>query len=111
MMVMPSGKIVVSELAGNKAVVKAVDVTTDQTGVLRSLGFASENGVYVRTVTGHPDRAMLIKELRSADALFGGGPDWSPSELVEYYREQGLVSGPYQRIVWKSPEQYVISAN
>ncbi len=106
---MPSRSIVVSELAGNKAVIKAVDLPTEAGLSLRSLGFVEQNGFYTRSVSGHPDRVLLIKELRSLGALFVGGPDWSPAELVEYYREQKMVDGPYQRIAWKSPEEYMIA--
>ena len=100
--------IVVSELAGNKAVIQAVELSAGAGLSLRSLGFVEQNGVYTRAVSGHPDRVLLIKELRSLGALFAGGPDWSPAELVEYHREQKMIDGPYQRIAWKSPEQYVI---
>lgn len=42
-------------------------------------------------------------------ALFLDGRDWSPAELVGYYRELGLVSGLYRVITWRNPDDYFVS--
>lgn len=54
------------------------------------------------------DTATLFNELNALGIAFSYGRDWAPSEIFEYLREKGLLSGKYRRIMWKGPENYVI---
>lgn len=41
--------------------------------------------------------------------LFSNGRDWSPSEIVRYYRDKGLIKGDYLRIVWRNEQDFDIT--
>lgn len=75
---------------------------------LVTLGFVREGDQLVRPIADDVDRQMLVRELIGMDALFAAGRDWSPSELVDFYREQGVVVQSYRMITWKGPDHYVI---
>lgn len=103
---MPKNELVVLDIAGNRARAKC-DLPNMESALL-SLGFIHEDDQMVREIIDDLDRQRLVRELISLDALFTAGRDWSPSELVDYYREQGFVSQSYRVITWKSPDRYVI---
>ena len=105
-MLTPSESILVNQIAGNRAVITA-SYTSES--LLLSLGFTKDGDTYSRSISDHLDRQALIRDLIRADALFMGGADWSPAEVVEYYRDQKAVVGPYKRIVWRSPDRYEVS--
>lgn len=104
---MPKNELVVLDIAGNRARVQC-DVSNIKT-VLSSLGFVYEDDHMVREIADDSDRQKLVRELITLGGLFTAGRDWSPSELVEYYREQGFVSGSYRVVTWKNPDHYVIT--
>ena len=62
----------------------------------------------VRPISDVADRQRLVNALIGLGALFSSGRDWSPAELVDFYREQGTVSTGYRMITWKNPNQYMI---
>jgi len=104
---MPKNELVVLDIAGKRARVKC-DLKNIEP-ILSFLGFVREGDQMVREITDDLDRQGLVRELIALDALFAAGRDWSPSELVDYYREQGLVSQSYRVVTWKSPACYVIT--
>ena len=106
---MPDKCLVVTDIAGERAVIETTEVDVASDTLLVQLGFKWNGTRYLRHISDHLDRQALVRELMRAGALFAGGPDWSPSELVEYYRDQGSVQGDYKRIVWRSPERYEVS--
>lgn len=107
-MLMPSKIIIVSELASKQAVLKVNAPEARTLSLMVSLGFDQVDGVFKRPITDQTDRHHLISALIEAGALFVGGPGWSPAEVVGYLREQGLLNENFKRIVWKSPQEYLI---
>jgi hypothetical protein len=107
MMNTPKNELIVLDIAGNRASVTCDSPSMEST--LCALGFSCENDQMVRKITDDSDRQCVVRELIALDALFSAGRDWSPSELVDYYREQGFVSQGYRMITWKSPDRYVIA--
>jgi hypothetical protein len=100
-------EIVVTDIAGAYARVHATSSVHKRN--LVTIGFVEEGDVLVLLLRDERDRAEAIKMLIDLGALFSVGTGWSPAELVEHYREQGLISGSYRAIAWKNPEQYLIS--
>lgn len=106
MMNLPKNEIVVLDIAGANARVVCSD-KEDQVN-LAKLGFTLENEQMVRTIADVPDRQKLVGALVNLGALFSSGRDWSPAELVDFYREQGVVSTGYRIIAWKNSNEYMI---
>ena len=52
---------------------------------------------------------LIINKLIDLGGLFSGGNGWAPSEVVDYYKEKGLISAKYNRISWKAPGKFTIS--
>lgn len=78
-------------------------VASSQAGAdsLKLLGFVEEASLeFVLTINHLDELVRLFKELRSGGFAFSAGRDWSPSELFEYFRDQGQLSGDYVRIAW-----------
>lgn len=105
-MKMPNNEIVVLDIAGGNARVACDSPALESN--LSALGFQLEGDQYVRKIADDADRQSLVRKLIDMNALFAGGRDWSPSELVEFYREQGFVSQLYRMITWTSPENYMV---
>lgn len=105
-MLVPSDKIIVKDIAGNTAVLHVEDESIGK-GLVR-LGFKKDGYCFRRPISDDKDRVKLIEDLTEKGALFSKGRDWSPSELIEYYHEIGLVKGSYKTIAWTSPSEYLI---
>ncbi|TWB13083.1 hypothetical protein FBZ89_12150 [Nitrospirillum amazonense] len=105
-MTFPVDKIVVTEIAGKRAVAKAS--TGPQQQALLNLGFAQATTEFVRPIASNDDRIELVNALITIGALFSGGRDWSPEELVAYYKDNGHVKQSYQTINWRSKNEYII---
>ena len=108
-MLMPTGTIVVSEIAGKRALLKLNNSDGGVIATLTSMGFVWDGPNLTKPIMDKTEREELVRKLILLKALFAGGPDWSPAQLVEYYREQGLVNGSFLRIAWKSPDEYLIA--
>ncbi len=102
----PTEEIVVLDMAGDYARVRSAGLANEDT--LKNLGFVEGDGYMTVRLRSLDARIELTKKLMELDALFSVGPGWSPAELIEYYREQGLVSGAYRAISWKNPEHYQV---
>lgn len=102
----PPNEIVVLDIAGARLrVIPDGDVHSAQ---LTELGFNREQEQMVRDVIDEADRLAVIHRLIELNALFSRGRDWSPSELLEYYKEKGVVLPPYRTVAWVGPDSYVI---
>ena len=99
-------EIIVLDIAGEKAILCCRKKSVESQ--LTALGFINDNARLMRAVVDTADREILVRSLIELDALFAAGPGWSPAELVALYRGQGVVTGTYKTISWKSPEQYLI---
>jgi hypothetical protein len=62
-------------------------------------------------VSGPELKAKLLANLRDHGVCFSVGPDWSPSEVFEYLRDQGWLKGNYRRVAWSGPGQFTITEN
>jgi hypothetical protein len=105
-MTYPKQSIVVLDIAGKHARVHCDAANTE----LRLLGdgFSKEGTLYVRPIRDDEDRKRLVLFLAGLGALFSGGKDWAPAELLAYYKEQGMQIGCYSVITWRSPNEFLI---
>ena len=103
---MPSNETVVLDIAGNVARVWCDVVEAEQ--LLLALGFSREGDQLVRSISDDTDRRFVIWALIDMNSLFSGGRDWSPAELLSFYREQGLVDRDYRVITWTNPWTYSV---
>lgn len=102
----PDNKIIVLDVAGKRATIICEDkMNVDN---LLSMGFRREGAYLVRAIADDADRQDTIRELVRMEALFSGGKDWSPAEVLDLYRDQGILESGYQVITWRSPDDYVI---
>ncbi len=105
-MKMPENELVILDIAGNHARLQTDNMARETK--LTTLGFVRDGGQLVRPIADDIDRKMLVQKLVEMDALFAAGRDWSPAELVDFYREEGIVAQGYRMITWKGPDAYVI---
>ena len=86
-------KVVAIELAGNNILI--ANDNDNFKNELISIGFEK--------------RAVLFQKLIEIGTLFSNGKDWSPSEIVRYYRDKGLIRGDYLRIAWRNKQDFNIT--
>src|SRR5690554_2170191 len=108
-MLVPRDRIVVKDIAGDIALLYVEDESIGKD--LVNLGYKKDGNFFRKPIVDDKDRVRLIEDLTNRGALFSKGRDWSPSELIEYYREIGLVKGTYKTIAWKNPSEYLIEDN
>jgi hypothetical protein len=106
-MTFPNEEIIVIDLAGDYARVRATSLSKENE--LKNLGFIEADDHMVLRLDSTEARIGLTRKPMDLDALFSIGPGWSPAELTEHYREQGLISRSYRVIAWKSPEHYSVA--
>lgn len=105
---MPNNEVVVLDIAGGTAHIYAADASHERT--LKGLGFSHAGDRHIRPIVDESDRKSLVRRLVEIGALFSAGKDWSPAEIVNYYREKNLVMGQYRVIAWRSPDSFYISS-
>lgn len=99
-------EIIVNEIAGAKAVVDCFDTRKQQS--LINLGFAKSEDSFVCAISSSKHREDIVKSLLGLSALFSTGRDWSPAELLEFYREKGIINGKFRVIAWLGSSKYRI---
>lgn len=104
---MPNSEIVVLDVAGTRAIVK-VDNSVNVSR-LTALGFVFADHIGERKISDMSDRAWIVKELIALSAVFSGGRDWSPAEVVDFLRDQGWLNAKFRRIEWVGSDKYIIS--
>ncbi len=83
----------------------------DEVAKFQVLGFAADpadSGHMVLAISGDEKKAKIFSHLRDIGVLFSAGKEWCPSELFEYYRDKKLLSGEYQCVAWKNPNEWEI---
>ena len=102
-------KVVAIELAGNNILL--VNDNDNFKNELISLGFEKVEPYYSISmpIDDVEKRAALFQKLMEIGTLFSNGRDWSPSEIVRYYRDKGLIEGDYLRIVWRNEQDFDIT--
>jgi len=72
------------------------------------IGFSLKDEFMVRPVSDDLDKQRIIKILIGDGALFLYGNGWYPSEVMEYYKDQGINFGKYKVIYWSDKDTYHI---
>ncbi len=100
--------ILIHELAGLRIVAQCKDLKLQQ--LLTSLGFIKEqNDFFIKKVNTEQQRIHIIKNLmQNYQVLFADGQDWSPAQLILYYRDQGIIDGKIKIISWLNQHKYKI---
>jgi hypothetical protein len=98
--------IIIHELAGARIVAQCADVQLKN--ILVSLGFEYEEKFYIKQVDSEDTRINIIRILMTNKVLFAEGRDWSPAELMFYYRAKGIINGEIKIISWTKPGEYNI---
>lgn len=105
-MMLPEDEIVVLDLAGDCVRIFCKDPKC--IGFVLALGFHVDGDQLVKAVLDDAERQQLTHELIKLRAVFSVGRDWSPAELLDYYREQGIVRQSYRVIAWKGQDSFHI---
>lgn len=106
-MKLPEDEIIVMDIAGNQAVIACSNPS--KTAALYELGFALKVDRLVHAIGDDEQCKSIVLKLLGLDALFSAGRDWSPAELLDFYREKGVIDGCYRVISWRGPGDYSIS--
>lgn len=105
-MMLPEDEIVVLDLAGDYVRIFCKD--PKYINSLLALGFHVDGDQLVKPIVEDAERQQLIHELIKLRAVFSAGRDWSPAELLDYYREQGIVRQSYRVIAWRGQDSFQI---
>lgn len=102
-------KVVAIELAGNNILL--VNDNDNFKNELICLGFEKVEPYYSISIPTDDveKRAALFQMLMEIGTLFSDDKDWSPSEIVRYYRDIGLIKGDYLRIAWRNKQDFDIT--
>jgi hypothetical protein BACCOPRO_01420 len=102
-------KIIVVELAGKEIILR--NTSNNFKNELIAMGFRNVGSEYflVLPIEDIDNRVLIINKLIDLGGLFSGGNGWTPSEVVDYYKEKGLINAKYNRISWKAPGKFTIS--
>jgi hypothetical protein len=103
----PVHSVVVLDIAGKYARVFCNDPMKELT--LSEAGFVKEGSQLVMPIADDNQRKALILTIANLGGIFSAGKDWSPAELVAFYREQGLPLESYKVISWRGPDDFVIT--
>ncbi|MFM2483471.1 hypothetical protein [Celerinatantimonas sp. YJH-8] len=106
MNVVPHNTIVVVEISNSKIIVKVSGYKNKKE--LLSEGFENLNEFLISDYNDENQKMKIIHILVQRDALFSFGYGWSPSEIMAYYKEEGIYKGNYKKILWRSSTEYVI---
>jgi hypothetical protein len=102
----PESSLVVLDIAGAQA--RLQTDSSEFEVMLAAYGFVRSGDQLVRPIADDIDRQDLVRKFIEMDALFAAGKDWSPAELVDYYRENGIILKSYRMIFWSTPDTYAI---
>lgn len=105
-MKLPESEIIVLDLAGDYARVACHN--PDGVESLMSLGFHLSGDQFIKAIADDLERQKMACNLIELSAVFSAGRDWSPAELLEYYREQGVFRKAYRVISWKGKDNFQI---
>lgn len=90
---------------GDEVVVEVTDLQIVKQ--LEGLGLRkrpSDNRLYVKA-HGQASKAVIIDKLRNMGVCFSDGREWCPAEVFEFLRDQGMISGNFQRVSWIAPNE------
>lgn len=99
--------MVVRQLAGDRASVSTLNLKLIIQ--LDRVGFkVDEYDDFSLEIIDESHRINIINALIDLEALFSAGRDWSPEELVMYYREMGKIDRVFKVISWRGKNDYSI---
>ncbi|HDS1123956.1 TPA: hypothetical protein QDZ60_001237 [Stenotrophomonas maltophilia] len=91
--------------------VQVVVLDADVRASLQALGLAGQATTLCAEVGDDIGKARLFAALRDRGVAFSAGREWSPAEVFAWFRDRGLLEGPYLRIAWTDPQQYVVCSD
>ena len=106
-MSMPTDELVVVTISGGVTRVFAATKSFD--AELSDLGFFRKGDELSRAISSEDDRKAVAVALVKLGAIFSSGKEWSPEEVLDLYREQGIFTERYRVISWRTPATFVIS--
>ena len=101
---MPDNSIIIVDIAGNTLKLRVS--SDDLINKMKMLGFSLSNELMELIVDNEQDKIKIIKMLINEDAFFLYGIGWSPSEIMEYYKDKGIKLEKYKIIYWTDPNTY-----
>lgn len=102
----PNDSIIVVDISS-----KAIEIVASNNGLMdemKSLGFIHFNDYLSFHFINEDEKKKIIKMLINKGALFSFGYGWYPSEVMAYYKENGVDFGPYKIISWRDKNTYHI---
>jgi len=99
----------VTKADSNEVIVETREISTVQ--FLFDLEFhKKENSdvLFVLIVKDAQEKGALFAKLRDAGICFSRGREWNPAEVFEWLRDEGFVTGNFQSIAWKNPEEWIV---
>ncbi|MGG7523017.1 hypothetical protein ACQ3G4_16760 [bacterium BS0013] len=103
---MPNEAIIVIDIAGNLLKIRVFGRHLIRK--MQAIGFSLIDEFMVKPVKDDLDKQRIIKILISEEALFLYGHGWYPSEVMEYYKGQGINLDKYKVIYWSDKYTYHI---
>lgn len=101
-------ELIVLDIAGSYARLKTGSPITES--ALITKGFIREGEQLIKPIIDDSERRNVVCDLILMGALFAAGRDWSPAELVDFYKEQGLFTQQYRVISWKNSGSFEITS-
>lgn len=90
----------------NSSFIRIITSTVEGIQYLTKNGFLKEsNETYLLSIDKSFDKPSFFEKLRNQNFAFSVGREWSPSELFEHFRDNGLISGSYIRISWLNKDE------
>ena len=86
-------------------------LNADVSKQLEGLGFtfSCAKNEFRKNILNDDEKAAVLVQLRDMGFAFSDGREWCPSEVFQYFRDRGLVSGSFIRISWYDPDSYQVS--
>lgn len=99
---------VVTDTSGST--VKLVPGDSESTRHVEDMGaqLSPDSDSWLISYSNKIELGEILMAARDAGFAFSGGESgWPPSATAEHLRDNGLFSGPFVEIVWRSPEEPV----
>ncbi|WP_330986290.1 MULTISPECIES: hypothetical protein [Enterobacterales] len=102
----PNDSIIVVDISS-----KAIEIVASSHELIekmKSIGFTHCNDCLSFHFSDEDEKKKIIKILINENSLFSFGYGWYPSEVMAYYKENGVDFGPYKIISWRDKNTYHI---
>lgn len=102
----PNDTVIITDIVGDS--LKIMVAGQYLVNKMKSMGFSYSGESMVLAVSDEQDKDRIISGLINEGAVFLYGHGWYPSEVMEYYKEQGKNFGKYKIIYWTDADTYCI---